>query len=236
MPEWDAPLKVAEITEHRLLDAILDGTFPIDSQLPPERELAEMLGVTRPTLREALQRLSRDGWIEIRHGKHTRVKNYMQEGNLLILNYFARNPQAQPASFVPDLLDVRATLAPVFTRLALLRKPEDVCQHLAQMQDLADTPEVFTAADLELLRTLTILSGNPIYTLILNGFGELYQVMGPLYFSSRSARNRSRRFYRELHEAAGRRDVEAGERLTREMMTESIAIWKTIRMQGEQSE
>ncbi len=69
---------------------------------------------------------------------------------------------------------MRATLAPVFTRpLAHLRKPEDVCKHLAQMQDLADTPEVFCAADLELLRTLTILSGNPIYTLIWNGFGEL---------------------------------------------------------------
>lgn len=52
MPEWDAPLKVAETTEYRLLDAILDGTFPVDSQLPAERDLAEMLGVTRPTLRK----------------------------------------------------------------------------------------------------------------------------------------------------------------------------------------
>ena len=235
MPEWKPPLKVAETTEYRLLDAILDGTFPVDSLLPAERDLAEMLGVTRPTLREALQRLSRDGWVEIRHGKHTRVKNYMQEGNLLILNHLSRNPQAQPASFVPDLLDVRATLAPVFTRLAFLREPESVERQLALVQNLPDSAQEFTAADLELQRVLTILSGNPIYTLIFNGFGELYRVMGPLYFSSQAARERSRRFYRELLEAASQRDAEAGERLTREMMTESITIWKTIRNQGAQA-
>ncbi|MEL7645741.1 MAG: fatty acid metabolism transcriptional regulator FadR [Anaerolineaceae bacterium] len=236
MPEWSAPLKVADITESRLLDAILDGTFPVDSQLPPERELAAMLGVTRPTLREALQRLSRDGWIEIRHGKHTRVKNYMQEGNLLILNHLARNPQAQPPSFVPDLLNVRAALAPVFTRLAFLREPASVERQLALMRDLPESPQDFTAADFELQRVLTILSGNPIYTLILNGFGELYRVMGPLYFSDKAARDRSRRFYRELREAAAQRDADAGERLTREMMTESIVIWNTIRNPGEQAE
>lgn len=234
MPKWNAPLKVAEVTEHRLLDAILDGTFPVNSNLPPERELAEMLGVTRPTLREALQRLSRDGWIEIRHGKNTRVKNYMQEGNLLILNHLARNPQAQPPTFVTDLLEVRAMLAPVFTRLAILRKPEEVRQHLEHMQDLNDNAQAFTAADLDLLRVLTILSGNPIYTLILNGFGELYRVMGPLYFSSPAARERSRRFYRELHEAAARHDADAGEQLTRAIMIESVELWKSIRSQGEQ--
>ena len=103
------------------------------------------------------------------------------------------------------------------------------------MQDLPDSAQEFTTADLELQRVLTILSGNPIYTLIFNGFGELYRVMGPLYFSSHAARERSRKFYSELLEAASQRDAEAGERLTREMMTESIIIWKTIRNQGAQS-
>ncbi|HQK42223.1 MAG TPA: fatty acid metabolism transcriptional regulator FadR [Anaerolineaceae bacterium] len=229
MPEWSAPPKIAEITERRLLDAILDGSFPIDSKLPPERELAGMLGVTRPTLREALQRLSREGWLEIHHGKQTRVKNYWQEGNLLILNYLVHNLQAQPPSFVPNLLEVRATLAPVFTRLAFSREPDQVYAHLAQMQDLPDCAELFAAADLELQRVLSVLSGNPVYTLLFNSFGELYQVMAPLYFASGFARNRSRRFYLELYEAAGRQDVAAGEALTRVMMLESIEIWNNLK-------
>jgi GntR family transcriptional regulator, negative regulator for fad regulon and positive regulator of fabA len=60
-------------------------SFPPGSNLPGERELAVQFGVTRPTLREVLQRLERDGWIEIRQGKPTRVRDYWQEGNLAVL-------------------------------------------------------------------------------------------------------------------------------------------------------
>ena len=69
MIAWSTPQKPAELTESCLISSILDGNFPVNSPLPPERELALSLGVTRPTLREALQRLSRDGWIEIHQGR-----------------------------------------------------------------------------------------------------------------------------------------------------------------------
>ena len=62
--QWQPPQKPGEITEARLINAILDGTFPVNSSLPGERELAELLGVTRPTLREAMQRMERDGLVE----------------------------------------------------------------------------------------------------------------------------------------------------------------------------
>jgi len=73
MMQWDTPMKPAELAENRLVEAILEGTFPINSSLPAERELAEMLGVTRPTLREVLQRLSRDGWLESIMVSHSRA-------------------------------------------------------------------------------------------------------------------------------------------------------------------
>ncbi len=120
---WSVPDKPAELTENRLVAAFLDGTFPVDSNLPAERELALQLGVTRPTLREALQRLARDGWIEIRQGKPTRVRNYWQEGNLAVLAAIARRRQDLPANFVPDLLSVRILLAPAYARLAIERTP-----------------------------------------------------------------------------------------------------------------
>ena len=81
-PSWQPILKAGQLVESRLVKALLDGTFPINSNLPAERELATLLGVTRPTLREALQRLERDGFIEIRHGKPTRVRDFWIEGNL----------------------------------------------------------------------------------------------------------------------------------------------------------
>ncbi len=59
MADWTPILRPAEIAEQRLLEAMLAGRFAINSSLPGERDLAEQIGVTRPTLREALQRLAR---------------------------------------------------------------------------------------------------------------------------------------------------------------------------------
>lgn len=50
-------IRPSEHAESALVTAILDGEFPPGSALPGERVLAGQLGVTRPTLREAIQRL-----------------------------------------------------------------------------------------------------------------------------------------------------------------------------------
>src|SRR5512136_2926372 len=100
MNTWKPIQRPAEIAEQRLLDAILSGHFAVNTSLPGERELAAQIGVTRPTLREALQRLARDGWLDIQHGKPTRVRDYWLEGNLGVLSVLAQR-SSQPA---PDFV------------------------------------------------------------------------------------------------------------------------------------
>jgi len=53
----------------RIATAIALGEFVEGQRLPGERDLAEMLGASRPTIREALQRLDSLGLIEIRRGR-----------------------------------------------------------------------------------------------------------------------------------------------------------------------
>ena len=60
--------RVDEQIAASIADAILDGAFPPGSTLPPERELAEQLGVNRTSLRQGLARLQQMGLIEARHG------------------------------------------------------------------------------------------------------------------------------------------------------------------------
>ncbi len=226
---WEVPLRPAERIENRLINAIVDGEFPINANLPPERELAQRLGVTRPTLREALQRLARDGWIEIHHGKSTRVRDYWHEGNLAVLGTIARHQDHVPPDFVPNLLQVRALLAPAYARLAVKRAAKNLAKFLEGYPDLADTPDAFAKADWELHQYLTIESGNPIFTLILNGFKELYPQMGSRYFTPARARARSRKYYIDLRSAAKAHDSERTEVITRAVMQDSIDLWKSIR-------
>lgn len=59
-----------EETVERLLQSIRLGVVGAGERLPPERELAERLGVSRVTLREAIRALSDAGYVESRRGRY----------------------------------------------------------------------------------------------------------------------------------------------------------------------
>ncbi len=59
---------VSELVVQRVLDLIKDGQLIAGEKLPSERDLAGILDVSRPTVREALRALSILGVLEIRQG------------------------------------------------------------------------------------------------------------------------------------------------------------------------
>ena len=60
---------VFETTVEQLATAIRLGVFVDGEQLPPERDLAERLGVSRNTLREAIAALRDSGLVTTRRGR-----------------------------------------------------------------------------------------------------------------------------------------------------------------------
>jgi GntR family transcriptional regulator, negative regulator for fad regulon and positive regulator of fabA len=227
---WQNIRKPAEIAETRIIQAILEDTFPINSHLPGERELAEFLGVTRPTLRETLQRLERDGWVEIHHGKPTRVRDYWKEGSLGVLNTLARHPDHLPENFIPDLLTVRLAMAPTYSAMAVEKAPEKLILRLEDRLTLDDQPQTFAQFDWHIHHELSILSGNSVFVMILNGFRELYLHLAPFYFSIAAARQHSLHFYHDLSDAAIKRDPIQARILTDMVMRESIIFWQQIKL------
>jgi GntR family negative regulator for fad regulon and positive regulator of fabA len=225
---WASIPKPAELTEKRLIEAILNNTFPIDSNLPGERELANALGVTRPTLREALQRLERDGWLEIHQGKPTRVRDYWKEGRMGVLNSLSEHLNALPRNFISDLLAVRLAMAPMYVSLAVKFSPDQVLDFLRGRLELEDSPQKYARFDWELHHTMTILSGNPVFVMILNSFKDLYLTLAPHYFSTSSSRQRSFTFYQELAGIAKKRDIDLAKTCTESVMKDSIEFWGQI--------
>jgi GntR family negative regulator for fad regulon and positive regulator of fabA len=227
---WDSIPKPAEIAETRLLEAILDGTFPIDSTLPGERDLAAQIGVTRPTLREALQRLARDSWLDIQQGKPTRVRDYWHEGSLAVLAALAQSPQHQSPDFVSYLLEIRLLLAPAYTRQALAQSCSRISELLKQADQLNEDPAAFAQFDWQLHFLLTQLAPNPVFRLLLNSFESLYALMAERYFSFEACRQNSRAFYAALLTCADNCDLNAAETITHETMQASLDLWQ--RLQG----
>ena len=73
--EWTPVRRVslAEEVADQLISAIVTGQFALGDRLPPERELAALFQVARPTLREAMRTLSVIGFVEVRSGEGTFV-------------------------------------------------------------------------------------------------------------------------------------------------------------------
>ncbi len=226
MQDWTPPQRPTLYAEQALITAVLSGEYPPGSQLPAERELAARLGVTRPTLRETLQRLARDGWFTIQQGKPTRVNNYWVDGGLNVLNALVRYSEKLSPEFIPNLLQVRLVLAPAYARQAVENSPAMVSICLADASHLDDRPQDYASFDWRLHYTLTVASGNPIFTLILNGFAGFYEQMACLYFENPIARKSSQDFYHALDDAARRNDARAAEAITRNVMQASLALWE----------
>ncbi|MEB3030634.1 FadR/GntR family transcriptional regulator [[Mycobacterium] nativiensis] len=95
------------IPEHvfeQIMSDVLSGEMAPGEALPNERRLAEVLGVSRPAVREALTRLNAAGLVEVRHGDATTVRDYRRHAGLDLL------PRLLLRGDQPDLMVVRSIL------------------------------------------------------------------------------------------------------------------------------
>ena len=141
-----APLRQA--VYEAIVELIVHGTLKRGQHLV-ENELAEYLGVSRQPVREALQRLQTDGWIELRPAQGA----------------FVHVPSEEE---VDQLLGVRTVLEAYSARLAAERAtPEDVNLLWELQQDglnalAANDPEGLVAANAALHASITALAGNAV--------------------------------------------------------------------------
>jgi GntR family transcriptional regulator, negative regulator for fad regulon and positive regulator of fabA len=230
-PSLRSPLRPAQFAEHILVTSILNGTYPCGSALPAERSLAQQIGITRPTLRETLQRLAGEGWIKIQHGKPTVVNDFWSAGGLSMLGTLAKYGDFLPNGFITRLLEVRVMLLPPVAGLAASHQPQRLIAHLGLRPRHSDSAETFAAFDWAFQMRMARESGNPIYPLILNDFASIFQKMAARYFNPQHSRDASLVYYRNLTSAIERQDNSV-EKVVKKAMEQSIQIWHKIKQTG----
>lgn len=112
---------VFETTVEQLATAIRLGVFVVGEQLPPERDLAERLGVSRNTLREAIAALRESGLVTTRRGRGggTVVTDAGHDAGRDRLG--AATPGIRHGAALEDALDYRRVVEPGAARLAATR-------------------------------------------------------------------------------------------------------------------
>jgi len=120
-------LRKAELARRKLLEKIWTGSLPLGSRLPSEKEMAEVLGVSRPVLREALSLLQMAGVVEIRHGVGTFVRRMPSIEEIVAV------PAQVSAGW--SLLDLNQARYAVERAIVLLALTEPIPEGLKRMQN-----------------------------------------------------------------------------------------------------
>lgn len=68
------PVRLSSVVYDRIINLIVAGQFALNQRLPSEMRLAEICGVSRPVVREALERLREDGVVVSRKGSGSYVR------------------------------------------------------------------------------------------------------------------------------------------------------------------
>lgn len=100
---------------------VLGGELAAGSTLPGERQLAEALGVSRPAVREALQRLAAAGLVSVRQGEATTVLDYRRSAGLEVLPRLLLRGETIDPAVARSILEARLHNGPKIAELAAKR-------------------------------------------------------------------------------------------------------------------
>jgi len=118
---------------------ILHGTWAPGDRVPTEATLTAELGVSRSTVREALNRLAASGLISHPHGGTKVVQDPREHGGLELLSAMVVGPGGTPnLSVVRDVTEMRGALAPDVARRAAQRRRDDEAAALVEASRALD--------------------------------------------------------------------------------------------------
>ena len=163
MPAIDLPTspierpRLSDGVYGQLLQEIMSGAFSAGDRLPTENQLAQRFSVSRPVVREALQRLQTDGVVIARQGSGTYVQRSPSQRVAELTREFSLHEVLQS-------LELRLALEELSARLAARHRTDEQMRHIEEAT--AALREVFgqgpqaKEADYAFHRSIAVGSGN----------------------------------------------------------------------------
>jgi len=186
---------VSDHASHVIRQRIAQGTYPVGSLLPSQRDLSQQLGISRTSLREALSTLQGMGLVVARPGKGVYVAQPPPASSAAPVQPVAGMAwQFSQTCALADVYQLRFALEGFATRLATLAVgPADIDwlhDNLAHMQQALDEDDLARAGQLDFAFHLHIatLSGNAALADVLRMSSEVIQESQRLPFYQRAAR------------------------------------------------
>lgn len=124
---------------------VLSGDVAAGESLPSERRLAEVLGVSRPSVREALKRLGHAGLVDVRQGDATTVRDFRRSAGMDLLPQLLMSRGVVDIPTARSLMETRLHVGPFVAQLAAERGGATLAAALEEaLGDLAAQPDAIS--------------------------------------------------------------------------------------------
>ncbi|MCX6550301.1 MAG: FadR/GntR family transcriptional regulator [Acidobacteria bacterium] len=174
--EWGPQIRRTAITDEvisRIKDLILQRVLIPGCKLPSERELVKVLGVSRPTLRQAMKALQVLGIIRSRQGDGSYLEETISESLKVSLDFAI----AVKGRVKPDLFETRQTMEVKLAALAAERRTEQDLENmriaLAGMRASAGVPDRWCEHDVEFHTRIVEAAKNTVMASIVEMLAHL---------------------------------------------------------------
>ena len=216
-----------EICVQEILTKILSGELKPGDRLPPERELAEAMGISRSSVNHGIMELETMGFLTITPRRGTIVNDYRRHPTPQSLAAVMRYSSVQmEEALFSDLMDTRLLIEVESARLACTNIYDTTVEKMRKLvEELTQEPEDPTEILYRFHYLLTAASGNSVYSMIYRGFETVLCTLIRQHYSMRSQDiKESVRLHGELLDAIIRKDEKASQELARQILTQGITV------------
>ena len=192
---------------HKLIE---DGTLQPGDKIPPEREFAQMLKISRASLRTGIGYLAAMGVMKVRHGVGTFVADGPPELGKSSFDLMGALHGFQPWQMFEARLILESNLAALAAERGKEEHHSALAEEVAEMYATVDKPSDYLIHDVSFHRTIARASGNPILAALMETItSALYDKRRKTVERSRDLRE-SAELHREIYKAIrGRKPAEA---------------------------
>ncbi len=201
-----------EVIVQQIKDQIKKGILKPGEKLPSERKLADLLGISRASIREAIQALAFSGYLEVIQGKGTHVLEIATKYDEIV-NFFS-----EFSNYSLDyLMEARIMLEGEFARLAALNASQEEIDLIEKIfNEIAKSKNLnsFVVKDLEFHLTIAKATHNPFMNGLMKIIGEmLYKETQKIIEISKGTRENTIETTRDLVQAIKQRNAEQAKEL-----------------------
>ena len=192
----------------QIKELLIKGELKRGDRLPPERQLADMLGVSRPSLREALRALEYAGMLETRVGEGI----FVADGDSIMVNNIQMLHLIKQYA-LEEMIEVRKVLETASVRFAVIRaRDEDLAalrELLEQSRGQIANKAAFIKADYAFHQAIAVASGNSILVTMLQTMRTMMSDFNSQLLTSQEGRQQVYAHHEKIVEAILGRDEKA---------------------------